>query len=193
MLRRASLPFHSTLGFNPKPRLVFALSLGLGIIGSEEVVELELDEELPTSEILHRLSQQAPAGLEFLQVDRVDPKATAQVRRVCYRVAISQELQAGLPERIAAILADTHCWVDRVRPQPRRLDIRAYIRSLSLRDNVLEMDLEVTPQGTTRPDEILRVLGLGDLLPNGAVLERSVLEIHDQNLQGQAGACRSTI
>ena len=25
MLRRADLPFHSTSGFNPKPRLVFAL------------------------------------------------------------------------------------------------------------------------------------------------------------------------
>ena len=45
MLRRAQLPFHSTEGFNPKPRLIFALSLGLGIVGSEEVVELELDEE----------------------------------------------------------------------------------------------------------------------------------------------------
>ena len=45
MLRRAAIPFHSTQGFNPKPRLVFALSLALGIIGHEEVVELELDED----------------------------------------------------------------------------------------------------------------------------------------------------
>ena len=44
MLRRAALPFHSTAGFNPKPRLVFALSLALGIVGCEEVVELEFVE-----------------------------------------------------------------------------------------------------------------------------------------------------
>src|SRR5207247_8049527 len=51
MLRRAQLPFHSTEGFNPKPRLVFALSLGLGIVGCDEIVELELDEELPPEQI----------------------------------------------------------------------------------------------------------------------------------------------
>src|SRR5580700_3488370 len=30
MFRRATLPFHSTEGFNPKPRMAFALSLALG-------------------------------------------------------------------------------------------------------------------------------------------------------------------
>jgi len=193
MLRRANLPFHSTEGFNPKPRLVFALSLALGIVGREEVVELELDEELPTEEILQRLSQQAPAGLEFLQVDRVDPKVTAQVRRVCYRVAVPLELRAGLTDRIAAVLADSHCWVDRIRPQAKRVDLRGYIRDLRLQDDILEMDLDVTPRGTARPDEILRALGLGELLPGGAVLERSTLEIHDEDLIRQAGACRSSV
>ncbi len=186
MLRRAHLPFHSTEGFNPKPRLVFALSLGLGIVGREEVVELELDEELAPEVILQRLTQQAPAGLEFLQVNRVDSKATAQVRRVCYRVSVPPELRAGLPERLTAALQEPHFWVERIRPQPRRLDVRGYIRDLKFQVDVLELDLEVTPQGTARPDEILRALGLADLLDRGAVLERSTLEIHDEILQRPA-------
>src|SRR5262245_27743209 len=72
MLRRAELPFHSTEGFNPKPRMVFALSLGLGIEGWEEVVELELDEALPADEVQARLARQAPAGLTLLSVRRID-------------------------------------------------------------------------------------------------------------------------
>jgi shikimate kinase len=44
MLRRARLPFRSTEGFHPQPRMVFALSLSLGAVGLEEVVELELTE-----------------------------------------------------------------------------------------------------------------------------------------------------
>ncbi len=189
MLRRANLPFHSTEGFNPKPRLVFALSLGLGIVGQQEVVELELNEQLPPSEILQRLAEQAPSGLELLQIGRVDPKSTAQVRQVCYRIPIPLDKQAELPERIASLLANPHCWVERTRPQPRRLDVRGYIRDLHLRDEMLEMDLEVTPQGTARPDEILRLLGLGELLSDGAVLERSKLELLDENLPKQANAC----
>ena len=44
MLRRSALPFRSTQGFHPHPRLVFALSLPLGVVGVEEVAELELDD-----------------------------------------------------------------------------------------------------------------------------------------------------
>jgi radical SAM-linked protein len=193
MLRRSGLPFHSTEGFNPKPRLVFALSLALGIVGCEEVVELELDELLPAEEIHSRLLAQAPAGLEILQVQRVDAKVGAQVRRVCYRVAIPGEQRVELAERITALLAAPHCWVERSRPQPRRLDIRCYIRDMRLREVDLEMDLEVTPQGTARPDEILRLLGLGDLLANGAVLERTRLETNDEDLPRPAAACRSSV
>src|SRR5690242_10956811 len=47
MLRRAALPVRATRGFHPKPRLVFALSLPLGVVGCEEVAELELDADLP--------------------------------------------------------------------------------------------------------------------------------------------------
>src|SRR5205807_8000052 len=78
MLRRAALPFHSTEGFNPKPRMAFALSLALGIEGHEEVVELELDEELPPDEVQARLSRQAPAGMEILSVRRVPCSTRAQ-------------------------------------------------------------------------------------------------------------------
>src|SRR5207253_5430287 len=77
MLRRAALPFHSTEGFNPKPRLVFAMPLPLGIIGCQEVVELELDAELPAEKVHQELSQHAPSGLEILSVQPIAGKTTA--------------------------------------------------------------------------------------------------------------------
>jgi hypothetical protein len=45
---------------------------------------------------------------------------------------------------------------------------------------VLEIDLHLTPAGTARPDEVLGVLGLRDLLDAGAVLERARLELIDE-------------
>src|SRR5712692_169632 len=84
MLRRAGLPFHSTQGFNPRPRLVFALSLPLGVVGCEEVAELELTEPVSADAVHDRLTQQAPAGLVILSVRPAASKAAAQVRRVCY-------------------------------------------------------------------------------------------------------------
>jgi hypothetical protein len=42
------------------------------------------------------------------------------------------------------------------------------------------MDLVVTPAGTARPEEILVLLGLEKLLENGAVFERTRLELDDE-------------
>lgn len=180
MLRRAELPFHSTSGFHPKPRLVFALSLPLGVVGLEEVVELELDAELPIEETHDRLARQAPAGLEILSVRRINPKTTGQVRRVVYRLLLPPQRAAALAERLPEILAAAECWVQRTRPEPRRLDIRPYLRDLRLENGFLEMDVTVTPTGTARADDVVGLLSLTDLLEAGAILERTRLELHDE-------------
>ena len=52
MLRRAQIPIALTQGFNPRPKMTFALALGLGIEVDREVVDLELSEPLEPSELL---------------------------------------------------------------------------------------------------------------------------------------------
>src|SRR5436309_9884565 len=88
MMRRAALPFHTTQGFHPHPRLVFALSLPLGVVGCAEVADLELDEVLPEEEILARLRRHAPPGLDILSVRRVPLRGSAQVKALVYRLPI---------------------------------------------------------------------------------------------------------
>src|SRR5690242_2154073 len=111
MLRRSGLPFHSSQGFNPKPRLVFALSLGLGVVGCREVLELELDEDLPAATVHERLARQAPAGLDILSARKLEPRTSAHVRRVEYRLAVPASDSAELGRRCEALLAQEQCWV----------------------------------------------------------------------------------
>src|SRR5262249_6183799 len=66
MLRRAELPVHHSRGFHPHPRLIFALSLPLGVIGLAEIVEVELDEPVEPAEALRRINAQSPHGLTLL-------------------------------------------------------------------------------------------------------------------------------
>ena len=181
MLRRAGLPLRSSQGFNPRPRLIFALSLPLGIAGCDEVVELELLAELPVEEIHDRLVRQAPAGLEIRSVQQIAPRSGAQVQSACYRLPLPPSHPAGLPDRAAAILARPDCWVERARPQPRRLDIRPYLLDIRVLPEAVEIDLLVTPHGIARPDEVLQMLGLRDLLDAGSVLERVGLTLHDEH------------
>jgi radical SAM-linked protein len=180
MLRRASLPFRSSEGFHPKPRCVFALSLPLGIVGCEEVVELELTEALAPEEVSTRLAAATVPGLEILSVCRVESRKAAQVRRVTYRVPLPAESQIGLAERISVLLASAACPIERERPEKKQIDLRPYIDQIRLSPEALEMDLWVKPSGMARPDEVLALLGLHEVIEAGVVIERSRLELEDE-------------
>src|SRR5262249_30621239 len=91
MLRRADIPFKSTAGFHPGPRVVFAQSLPLGVVGRDEVVEVELTRPRDAADTLARLNAQAPAGLSFTRVSVVPMKATAIPRRVVYELPLLAE------------------------------------------------------------------------------------------------------
>src|SRR5260370_17793264 len=177
MLRRSDLPFHSTQGFHPKVRLVFALSLPLGVIGREEIVELELDELLPPEEIRARLTRQAPDGLVIDAIERIPTKTTAHVQAICYRVSLPPDPSIDLPARVASVLASEHCPVERTRPEPRVVDLRPFLRDLRVLPDALEFDLWVTPKGTARPEEVLTPLALADLTANPALTQPTRLEL----------------
>jgi radical SAM-linked protein len=197
MLRRAGLPFSCSKGFNPRPRLVFALSLPLGVVGCQEVLELELNQVLPLEEIRDRLFCQAPPGLTFLSVQRVTPRTQAQVRRLTYRLSVPDDRLPGLAERIAVTLADPDLLVQRKRPTERWVNVRPFLANLRLVSSepgpngspltthhspltTLEICLWLLREGTARPEEVLTLLALGDLVAAGVVLERTQLELHDE-------------
>jgi radical SAM-linked protein len=180
LLRRASLPFSSTEGFHPKPRFVFALSLPLGIVGCEEVVEVELSQLIPADEVHARLAERTVPGLDILSVRRVESRKAARVRRVTYRVPLPAGREAGLPERVAAVLEARACPVERTRPEPKKIDLRPYIDQIRPVPGALEMDLWVTPGGMARPGEVMGLLGLEDVIEAGAVVERTRLELEDE-------------
>ena len=180
MLRRASIPYKSTAGFHPTPRAVFALSLPLGVVGRAEVVGLELTRPCDPADVLARLQAEAPAGLAFTAVSVVPMKATALPRRVVYRLPLPAERTVAATARCDQLVRADKVWVDRLKPGPKQLNIRPYFRFLGVDDGVLTLDLWVTQTGTARADEIVRLLGLADLLDAGAVLSRDVLELRDE-------------
>jgi radical SAM-linked protein len=185
MLRRAALPFKSTAGFHPTPRLVLALSLPLGVAGANEVLELELTQPLDSADVLTRLTAVAPDGLTFQTVAVVEMKATAVPRRVEYRYAPPEGIPSDTTDRAKAVLAEGKVWIDRLRPRPRQLNIRPYIRDIRVSPAVVQFDLWVTQVGTARADELVGLLGLADPLAAAAFLERTVLELHDETPAGQ--------
>ena len=128
MMRRAEIPFAVSQGFHPQPRLVFALSLALGVLGLSEVLELELTRPLDPDEVLRRLNAAAPIGLEFLSIAPVPVKGAARVRRAFYQVALSTWGRDSRPVRDGS--GDPSCETGGSRPAPER--IAAFWRLLLL-------------------------------------------------------------
>jgi radical SAM-linked protein len=190
MLRRASLPFKSTQGFHPGPRVVFAQSLPLGVIGRDEVVEIEFTHECESDVVLAAMNAQAPIGLSFISASVVPMKATAIPRRVVYELALPVERVEETRTAAEALLAQEKIWVERLRPTPKRLNIRPYVREAACgfagaageaaSGFSIRLDLWVTGTGSARADELTRLLDLDDLLEAGVVLERTRIELRDE-------------
>jgi radical SAM-linked protein len=178
LLRRAMLPFRMTEGFHPTPRLVLAQSLPLGVVGLAEVMELELTQEVAPDEVLRRLREQAPPGIEFLSAKRIPIKVTARPRRAVYRIPLESrtDWQSVLRNRIAAFLASTESWAERERPKPRVVNIRPYVDSLTVEENALVISCWLTQEGSARADEIAAAVGIID----PPLIERMDLELMDE-------------
>lgn len=166
--RRAGVVLRASEGFRPKPRMVFACPLALGVVGADEPLDVELAEPLSADEIRARLSDRLPAGLsinsvEVLSDDAPKPRAV----RVTFESAVPAERHAAVAERIAQATA--------MPTAGERLT--AFLDEIALADGRLRFISRVTSAGTTRPRDLLAWLGLDDLDEQGLFLTRTKVEL----------------
>jgi radical SAM-linked protein len=182
MVRRTRIPLAMSQGFSPRPRVVFALALGLGIEGRNEVLDIELSEPMEPADLLRRLADASPPGLEWLEVAALPPGAPAP-RPVAVEYCLDVPAERLAPARSALnlLLASSSWPIKRRRPDRARelvIDLRPFVLGAELTDEgLLRARLKVCPDGSARPEELLESLGLRDLLDQGALLVRSEVEV----------------
>jgi radical SAM-linked protein len=180
MLRRAAVPVAVSQGFNPRPKMIFALPLALGIEGTEEVVDLELSQPVDPPELLASLSAVAPAGFHWTEA--LSLPAGAQVPRphtVSYCIPVPPERAGAARVALESLLASSSWPLTRKRPdRERTFDVRAHLVDAALApDGLLSFRLNVSADGSLRPEELLEALSLRDLLDAGAVLTRTKVDL----------------
>ncbi len=200
MARRAQLPLAQSQGFSPRPRIVFALALGLGIEGHDEIVDIELFEPRTPADVLGRLTAAAPRGLQWLGAEILPTGAPApRPAALDYELRVPSDRRAETVVRLGSFLASTSWPLIRRRPDRGReqtIDVRPFLLSAQLTDEgVLRARLKVCPDGSARPEELLECLGLRDLLDQGAILVRTHLELvaedrTPQSVQGDEAEIR---
>src|SRR5262249_39227757 len=140
LLRRAQLPMAHSQGFNPRPKIVFTLPLGLGIDGRREVVELDLAEPMEPDDVLDRLRAASPAGLDWFEAEGLAPGRPAQPDAVPSALVVPAEFRDAAQQRVASFLQCGEWLYTRHRPdRTASVDLRPFV-----------LDAELDPLGTLR-------------------------------------------
>jgi radical SAM-linked protein len=97
-LRRSGLPLVFSQGFNPHPRLSYGPSLGVGVAGLREYLDLDLAAATPLTEDLTSVGQQLPPGLEISRLMELPPAAPGigkAINCAWYRLTLPPEQTVG--------------------------------------------------------------------------------------------------
>jgi radical SAM-linked protein len=182
MLRRAEISVAQTQGYSPRPKITFALALGLGIEGRCEIVDLELADALDPAKLLARLRAVAPPGFDWIDAHALPPDVRPpRPHAVEYSFPVEEGRRAAAKVALQSLLESASSPLSRTRPKGQSVfDLRPHLLAAELSaDGLLQFRLKVASDGSARPEEVLEALALRDLLDQGTFLTRTSLELSE--------------
>ncbi len=135
-LRRSGLPLAFSQGFNPHPRLSYGPSLGVGVAGLREYLDVDLAAGVPLPEGLASLRNQFPPGLEIgclMELAPAVPGIGKAVNCAWYRLILPPEQDANAWKQAIDRLAGSSSPVYYERPKDGKLfDVRSALTACRL-------------------------------------------------------------
>lgn len=177
-MRRAELPISYSQGFHPQPKISIAAALPLGFASRGEVLDVRLNEEIPTEEIATRLKGNLPPDIQVTKIESVDERAPAlqtQVLSAEYEVHLTEPVDGReLTRKVEELMMSESL------PRERRgkfYDLRPLIEILNVVTEAngkiwLKMTLAARDKATGRPEEVLNAL---EIEPEYTRVERTRL------------------
>ena len=177
VFRRANLRLKRTQGFHPKDKLTFPLALSLGVVGAEEILEVEITKEVTVDEVTQTLQETLPEGLSVASLEIIEPGTKKpRVAFVEYEVPLSAGRSTELQDAIEDLMKQSEIWIERAN-RDKPIDLRADLVEFKLRDDVLIIKQQVTGTATANPREILAAVGVDEDEQAGYVITRTKVEI----------------
>jgi hypothetical protein len=111
-----------------------------------------------------RFSSELPLDCEFISVEILERKVAFQAVQARYVFTAGQQVDVselrGRAERLLAMeRIDVERRVD-AWGNVRTIDVRGYLKTIEIDDRVISVECNISPAGTIRVDEILRLLEL---------------------------------
>ena len=147
--RRSGLPIWYTEGFNPHQYYSFALALSLGFESSCEILDFNLNEDMPFEEIRDRLNAVMPEGMKIIKVAEQKQKITA-ITEAEYSFSLSAADTDRLLDDIQTLLSLPEILIEKkTKKGIKTVDIKPSVKVMSCEktDNSVNMTIRL-PAGT---------------------------------------------
>jgi len=173
--KRADLSLCFSEGFHPMPRIIFATALPVGMESLTEVVDIECGAKISPPDILTRLNQTLPPGVEILEAEEVPLffHLSSLSHPSVYWIPLDHLLsKEEATPKIEKVLAEKEFFIHQERDGKKRsVNIRPLIEKMEVEekkqspDNAsqwgVELVLRKATGRTAKPTEIVgAVLGL---------------------------------
>ncbi|MEM7165422.1 MAG: TIGR03960 family B12-binding radical SAM protein [Planctomycetota bacterium] len=196
--RRAGFELGYSQGFHPQPLISYGPPLRLGVPGLSELMEVKIVEELPAEEVVRRVNEQLPRGVE-LRGGHVVGEGAPKFSKMCawgdYLVFLDGEAaEQATPEKLIELQKSEGIFIERTVKKTGRkktVDIAAGIGAvefidalpfdadgilkLDAADRVLQMRLGLQGDEMVRPEEVLLLLFEGKIPESARVVRRRLL------------------
>jgi radical SAM-linked protein len=161
-LRRAGIDVAHSRGFNPRPKLSFAMALPLGVESLDEILDIDLASPLQPTDLMHKLQEQMPAGIVLRDCRNAQGRPRVTACEFIVELVLDPAALGSLKERLAAFLAGGAVMHTRHKGPGKRarvLDARAHTLEARLDASRLFLRIAFSPQGGMKATDLLEVLG----------------------------------
>ena len=159
-VRRAGIPVAFSEGYNPRPRISFPSALETGVASNCEIAFMRLRQSPDNAAFARDLAEKLPEEITVLDVERADEKTSRSMKGAGYTV--------GLPKKSAldqeGINRVREAGIVKRERSGKSVQLSRYVRKLCLQNENLEMEIASDTDGSLRPREVLKELGVDDPL-----------------------------
>ncbi len=167
IFRFNKLPLSYSGGFSPIPKMTFASPLSVGYSSKCEIMEVQLDHEVPIESIL---TMQFPDGIKTVEANYVETKkslmASLSHSEFLIKVEFKQPIdQLPIDEWISNFLQAGEVTFEKKAKNGnlRTLNVLEFIESLKIvykvdRDIILRAVLQTGSQGSLNPEKLVEVM-----------------------------------
>ena len=155
---RSGIDCNYSQGFNPRPSMVFALPLGVGVETVDDYLDIEIRNKASAAEIRERLNRALPEGIRILEAAVVPPLPRSIMALI--RSAEYLFLFPGIGRLCPAIAASESLPVEKLSGgKMRTIDINDFLLEITSPDpHSLRARFKAGSKDNLRPDIFLKAI-----------------------------------